>query len=110
MFSRNAFGKADEFMRALDSDDVLEGLGLMRKSDQATWVWPMLGGLGFGLLCGVAVGFSFAPKRGADWRGEVAGRLKNRDFRGLSESVRSGFAATESVEASTTPGRRSTVI
>ena len=112
MFSRNSKA-VEEFVRSLDSDEVLDGLGLMRKSDESSSVWPLVGGVCLGLLCGVAIGFSFAPKKGTEWRGEVADKFKNRDFRGLAESARSGFASGESTGASggsAMPGRSSTVI
>jgi hypothetical protein len=93
-------GKAVE---GLDANEILESLGLMRKSQQSSWLWPALGGLGFGLICGAALGLAFAPDKGSQLRKDIAGKLKDKDFAGLGETARNAVRGAQGSE--TTGGR-----
>ncbi len=83
-------------MRHIDADEILESLGLARKSQQTSWLWPALGGLGLGLLCGVAIGAAYAPKKGSELREELGGKIKNRDYAGIAETARGAINAQTS--------------
>lgn len=70
-------GKIGTYMRGVSGDDLLERLGLMRRSEESGWVFPALFGAGLGLAIGVGIGLAFAPKAGTEMRRDVAGRLKS---------------------------------
>jgi len=104
MIGKNAIEK-------LNTDEILDSLGLMRKSEEGSWLWPALGGVCVGLLCGVGLGLAFAPKKGSELRDEIGGKLKNRDFAGIGETARNAIGGTSGSNINTgNAGRGSTVI
>lgn len=72
----------------VDTDELLEALGLRRADEGASWIWPALGGVGIGILCGMALGMAFAPKRGTELRHDIADRIRRRDYEGLGHQAR----------------------
>ena len=60
----------------IDRDDVLDSLGLERKHGTAEQIVPALALFGAGVLVGVGLGMIFAPKAGAELRGELESQLK----------------------------------
>lgn len=54
-------------LKKLDADDLLEYMGLQRKSS-ADWIVPAISALGVGLLVGAGLGLLFAPKEGSELR------------------------------------------
>ena len=59
-----------------DRDELLETLGLERKHSAAQTVMPALAIFGAGVLVGVGLGIIFAPKAGAEMRGELQSQFK----------------------------------
>jgi hypothetical protein len=86
------------------AEDILDSIGLMRKSEQISWLWPAVGGLGLGLLCGVALGVAFAPRKGSELRDDIAKKIRNRDYTGLGETARSAMNSSTTM-AHGTSGR-----
>lgn len=74
--------------RNMDSDDILESLGLQRIDSPGQMFWPAFGGITFGLICGVAIGMAFAPKRGSELRHDFADKVRRRDYEGLGRAAR----------------------
>ena len=62
-------------LRHLDRDDLLEHLGLQRRSN-TDWVVPAVTALGVGLLIGAGLGLLLAPKSGSELREELRERLE----------------------------------
>jgi hypothetical protein len=62
-------------IRELDRDDLLKALGLQRKATSMDWILPGAGLFAVGLLVGAGLGLLFAPKSGAQLRGDIAERL-----------------------------------
>jgi len=62
-------------LRKLDSDDLLEVIGLQRRS-ATDWVVPTLSALGVGVLIGAGLGLLLAPKEGRQLREDLIGKLK----------------------------------
>ena len=60
----------------IDSDDVLEKLGLEGRRSAVDKVVPALAVFGAGVLVGVGIGLILAPKPGAELRGELQSQLK----------------------------------
>ena len=78
-------------LRKLDRDDLLELVGLQRKSS-ADWVLPTIGALGVGILVGAGLGLLLAPKEGRQLREDLRSKLKSAQERipelsGLSGKV-----------------------
>jgi hypothetical protein len=65
-------------LRNLDSDDVLNALGLRRRS-QSDWVVPAVTALGVGILVGAGLGLLLAPKTGEELREDLRHRLTGED-------------------------------
>ena len=59
-----------------DRDAVLHTLGLERKHTTAEQVVPALAIFGAGVLVGVGLGMIFAPRAGAELRGELESQLR----------------------------------
>lgn len=72
----------------IDSDELLESLGLRRADEGPSWIWPAVGGIGIGILCGMAIGMAFAPKRGTELRHDIADKIRRRDYEGLGRQAR----------------------
>jgi hypothetical protein len=83
---------ARDMTKDFSADAILDSLGLARKSQQSSWLWPAVGGVAVGLCAGVAIGMAFAPKRGSELRNEVSEKLKAGDLTGLKETARSSIA------------------
>lgn len=58
-----------------DSDDVLDLIGLQRKSSGSDWIVPGVGLFAVGVLCGVGLGMLFAPKSGVQIREDISKRV-----------------------------------
>lgn len=80
----------------LDADDVLEAVGLQRKSS-TDWVAPALTALGVGLLVGTALGLMVATRPGQELREDLRQRLSGTDSDGSRTPVGSGAANREPV-------------
>jgi hypothetical protein len=63
-------------LRKLDRDDLLEVIGLQRKSS-ADWVAPAVTALGVGILVGAGLGLLLAPKEGRLLREDLRSKLKS---------------------------------
>ncbi|MBS1150649.1 MAG: hypothetical protein H6Q89_2347 [Myxococcaceae bacterium] len=63
-------------LSSFDRDDVLESLGLERKHTTAEQVMPALAIFGAGVLVGVGLGMIFAPRTGAEIRGQLQSQFK----------------------------------
>lgn len=79
-YAEKAAGKARDAMNGFSVDDVLESIGLARKSQQTNWMWSALSGLGIGLLVGVGVGLAFAPKKGTELRSDLGEKLRRKQI------------------------------
>lgn len=66
------------YLQGLSGEELLDRLGLMRKANAGSGVWPMVLGCGIGLAVGVTLGMAFAPKSGTEFRGELAERIRRR--------------------------------
>lgn len=72
----------------LDSDDVLEKLGLESRRSAVDKVMPALAIFGAGVLVGVGLGLILAPKSGSEFRGELQSQLKRARSRiGIGDDV-----------------------
>lgn len=63
------------------SDDALDRVGLVRKSNVSGSAAAMIGGLGAGILVGAGLALLFAPQSGSETRakiGEKVGEIRNR--------------------------------
>jgi len=63
-------------MSDIDSDDVLEKLGLESRRSSVDKVLPALAVFSAGVLIGVGIGFMMAPKSGNELRGELQDQFK----------------------------------
>ena len=63
-------------LRNLDRDDVLEMIGLQRKSSTAAWLAGTLGTFGIGILVGAGIGLLMAPKSGRELRENLRDRFR----------------------------------
>ena len=79
-------------IRELSREDLLNSLGLQRKSTAMDWVLPGVGLFAVGIIVGAGLGLLFAPKSGAELRSDLADRLS------------SGEKVPVSVEESVSPG------
>ena len=61
---------------------VLDRLGYEPKRETTDMILPALSIFGAGLVVGVSLGLLFAPKRGADVRGDIRHRLDDLRHRG----------------------------
>jgi hypothetical protein len=95
---------AEKKLQHLSADDILDSLGLVRKSEQLSWVWPAIGGVAVGLAAGVALGLAFAPKRGQELREELGDKWKARDLSGLAETARGAVASAQRSATGNRPG------
>jgi hypothetical protein len=91
-------------MTRAPADDLLDSLGLMRKSDQASWIWPALGGVAVGLCAGVALGMALAPRPGRELRAQLGEKWRSGDLTGMAETAR---GAVRDAASSRSPGRAS---
>lgn len=66
-------GKARQALSALDADELLDALGLMRKRGPAGWLGPVLGGLACGLACGLLLAPRLREGLGAGGRAASGG-------------------------------------
>ena len=79
-------------LKKLDRDDLLEVIGLQRRSS-TDWILPTLGALGVGMLVGAGLGLLLAPKEGRLLREDLIGKLKAQKeqlpeaLSGLSQKV-----------------------
>lgn len=89
MFRRNTMEAAREFLQGADSDDILDSLGLMRRSTAATaWVLPTVIGVGAGVLVGIGIGMAVAPKKGSELRHDIGDKIRRRDYEGIAREAR----------------------
>jgi hypothetical protein len=72
----------------IDTDDVLERLGLESRRSPVEKFIPGLAVFGAGVLIGVGLGMLLAPKSGTELRGELQSGLK-RGQRRAKEELRS---------------------
>jgi len=87
--------------RHASADDLLDRLGLIRKSDQIDWLWPALGGVAVGLVSGLALGMALAPRKGTELRREIAERLKTREKAAVAAGSRMAGEARGSQDRTT---------
>ncbi len=72
----------------IDSDDVLEKLGLEGRRTTTDKVMPALAIFGAGVLVGVGIGLILAPKPGSELRGELQTQLKRAQRKmGMKDDV-----------------------
>jgi gas vesicle protein len=76
-------------LKHLDKEDILEMLGLERKSSTSAWVAGTLGTFGVGLLVGAGIGLLMARKPGRELREDIRERLRRapEDFNETVASV-----------------------
>ena len=60
----------------IDSDDVLEAIGLQRRTSVMSEIWSAVGFFAAGALVGAGVGLFFAPKPGELLREDVVRRFE----------------------------------
>jgi hypothetical protein len=66
------------FERARDySDAALAAVGLQPRRSAGDYILPVIGIFGVGVLVGAGLGLMFAPKRGAELRGDIGRRVKS---------------------------------
>jgi len=82
-----AADRARDAFRNFSGDDILDTLGLVRRSQQSGWWWTALSGLGIGILVGVGVGLAFAPTKGSELRGTLGEKLRRKQLEAV-EAVR----------------------
>lgn len=82
-------------LKKLDADDLLEYVGLQRKSS-TDWIVPAISALGVGLLVGAGLGLLFAPKEGS----ELRRGLRERLARGEQDGAYAGQLSTQSQQPS----------
>lgn len=87
-YTRKIMEKGLKNLKDVDADDILESIGLRRIEDETSLFWPAFGGITFGLICGIALGMAFAPKRGSELRHDFADRVRRRDYEGLGRAAR----------------------
>lgn len=80
-------------LRNVDPDDMLELIGLQRRS-ATDWILPTVGALSVGILVGAGLGLLFAPKPGSELRGD----LKNRIQGGAEELQNGTFSNINNLE------------
>lgn len=68
-------------LKKLDADDLLEYVGLQRRS-ASDWVVPALSALGVGLIVGAGLGLLFAPREGAQLRRGLRERFAGSEQEG----------------------------
>jgi hypothetical protein len=93
--AQGLLGLADNGLKQLSADDILDSLGLVRKTQQTSWLWPAIGGVTIGLAAGIALGMAFAPKRGEELRGELGEKWKSRDYAGMADTARSAVTSAQ---------------
>lgn len=82
-------------LRKLDADDLLEYVGLQKKSS-TDWIVPAISALGVGLIVGAGLGLLFAPKEGSQLRQGLRERLGGAEQDGA-------FANTFSTQSQQSP-------
>lgn len=102
--ARGVLDVAENKLKELSADDILDSLGLARKTQQVSWLWPAIGGVAVGLAAGVAIGFAFAPKRGEELREELGEKWKSRDYSGLAETAKGAVTAAQRQATGNRPG------
>lgn len=81
------FQKLKSNVTNFDSDDLLASLGLERRQTTAEQLLPALALVGAGVLVGVGLGLMFAPKSGADLRGDLRSQVKRLEERVRKEGA-----------------------
>ncbi len=74
-------GDLKKTLKKLDRDELLERIGLERKSSTAEQLVPALAIFGAGVLVGVGIGMIFAPRSGQELRGQLQSQLKRVEQR-----------------------------
>lgn len=64
------------------SDDALDRIGLVRKSQVSGATLPVIGGLGAGILVGAGLALLFAPQAGSETRAKIGERVEKIRHRG----------------------------
>jgi YtxH-like protein len=65
------------FERAKDyRESALAAIGLQPRRTASDYIVPALGVFGLGVLVGAGLGLLFAPKRGAELRGDIGRRVR----------------------------------
>lgn len=70
--------------RNIDTDDILDLLGLEHKRTTVDWALPAVGIFAVGVLVGAGIGLLFAPKTGTQLREDLGNRMSNR-FQGARD-------------------------
>ena len=68
----------------VNKDDILEALGL-REASITQWLTPALVGFGVGAFLGAGIALLFAPKAGAELRGDIMDRGRRVVERGREQ-------------------------
>lgn len=82
-------------LRKLDRDDLLDIIGLQRKST-TDWIAPTLGALSVGILLGAGLGLLFAPKAGSELREDLTKRIQSG-----TDELTSSFSNVNNLEKPT---------
>lgn len=72
-----AMGMLKDRIDDIDVDDLLQRIGLRRRSSGWATFFGSLGVFAAGALVGAGVGMLFAPKAGTELRSDVAGKLRS---------------------------------
>lgn len=81
------------------SDDALDRVGLVRKSEVSNSAAWMVGGLGAGILVGAGLALLFAPQSGSETRSKIGEKVQEiRERRG------NGHSEEQQAQSSVTPG------
>jgi hypothetical protein len=70
--------KALKYLQDIDRDDVLGAIGLEERSSPWATAFGTIGIFALGCLVGAGLGLAFAPKSGADFRGELSDKMRKK--------------------------------
>jgi len=70
--------KAWKYLNDIDKDDVLEALGLEKRTSPWVSALGTVGIFALGCLVGASIGLAFAPKSGEDFRTELGEKMRRK--------------------------------